>query len=71
MNDLPTKCHLCDDPALAVFYFSRGCVCDLATIQPLCPSHVAKSRPATGGSMELIKDLTIDGAFSEIWKHSR
>ena len=32
--DLPTKCHLCSDHAVAVFYFSRGCACDPATVDP-------------------------------------
>lgn len=65
----PTPCHLCSDPAVAVFYFSHGCYCDPTTVQPLCISHAHKSGPAAGGSMELIKDLTEDSAFSEYWKH--
>ncbi len=64
MNDLPTRCHLCGDHAVAVFYFSRGCRCDAATVQPLCAHHAYKSDAVDGGTMELIKDLTVDGAFT-------
>ena len=61
---LPTKCHLCDYAAVAVFYFSRGCYCDLTTVQPLCLHHAYRSHPVPSGTMELIKDLTLDGGFA-------
>jgi hypothetical protein len=64
---LTTHCHLCGEAAVAVFYFSHGCACDPATVQPLCPSHAFKSRPAGDGTMELIKDLTVGGAFTDAW----
>lgn len=64
MNDHPTPCFLCSSPAVAVFYFSRGCVCDPTTVQALCEHHFYKSAPASGGSMELIKDLTAGKAFT-------
>jgi hypothetical protein len=64
MNHLPTKCHLCDHHAVAVYYFSRGCYCDPSTVQPLCLHHAHKSRPVLNGTMELIKDLTVDGVFA-------
>jgi hypothetical protein len=67
MLHLPTKCHLCEDPAVAVFYFSQGCVCDQTTVQPLCLHHCHKACPVSGGSMELIKDLTVDRAFTNHW----
>jgi hypothetical protein len=69
-NHNPTPCHLCDSPAVAVFYFSHGCVCSPATVQPLCLHHTQKSRPPvkSGGSIELIKDLTIDGSFEKFWQ---
>lgn len=67
MDHLPTRCHLCGDSAVAVFYFSHGCSCSTATVQPLCLHHAYKSAPVSGGSMELIKDLSLDGVFSAHW----
>ena len=64
---LPTKCHLCDDHAIAVFYFSHGCYCNRSTVQPLCLHHAHRSGPPDGGSKELIKDLTINAAFTKNW----
>jgi hypothetical protein len=61
------KCHLCNDPAVAVFRFSRGCYCDPATVQPLCLHHAHRSVPAGGGSMDLIEDLTVGGEFGRYW----
>lgn len=60
-------CRRCDDPAVAVFRFSRGCYCDPAEVQALCPHHAFKSGPARGGTMELIEDLTIDSSFTELY----
>lgn len=65
MNDLPTKCLPCDDGAVAVFYFSQGCMCSFTTVQPLCWCHAFKSEPANGGSKELIKDLSVGGSFTK------
>lgn len=65
--DLPTPCHLCGAPAVAVFYLSRGCYCDPTTVQALCPHHAFKSGPAAGGGMELVKDLTDSQEFSRLW----
>jgi hypothetical protein len=65
------QCHLCGSPALGVFRFSRGCLCDPATVQPLCWQHAVKSRPAGGGSMELVEDLTTDGGFAAWWGRHR
>lgn len=63
-NDLPTKCHLCDSLAVAVFYFSQGCYCNNMPVQPLCSQHAYKSG-STCGTKELIKDLTTDNQFSK------
>lgn len=64
----PTQCHLCSVDAVAVFYFSHGCYCNDTTVQPLCLHHVYTSGPAvSGGSMEMIKDLTVGDAFSRNW----
>jgi hypothetical protein len=63
----PTVCHLCGAPAVAVFYFSHGCYCDPTTVQPLCAHHAHKSGPGTGGGMELVKDLSVDGSFAKHW----
>lgn len=62
------KCHLCDDKAVCIFEFSRGCYCDNATYQPLCLHHSFKSGPAKDGTMCLIKDLTEDKEFTKLWK---
>jgi hypothetical protein len=62
------KCSLCDTEAVAVFHFSRGCHCSSEPIQALCLHHAHKSGPPSGGTMELIEDLTIDGEFSAYWK---
>jgi hypothetical protein len=58
INDQPTFCCLCSDPAVAIYYLSRGCVArpDL-TVQPLCAHHEKRATPL--GSFELIKDLRV------------
>lgn len=60
-------CHLCGKPAVAVFRFSRGCVCSPATDQALCLQHAHRAQPAEGGSMELLEDLTVGGEFTRYW----
>ncbi len=60
-------CALCSDPAVAVFAFSHGCLCNPATVQSLCAQHAFKSWPAGGGSKVLIEDLTLDAAFTKAW----
>lgn len=68
MNHNPTHCHLCSHEAVAIFFFSHGCVCDKSTIQPLCEHHARKAQPLEPGTMELIKDLTVGEEFSKQWK---
>jgi hypothetical protein len=54
----PTKCCLCDNEAVAIYYMSRGCVARPdSTIQPLCPQHENKMTPL--GGAELLKDLRV------------
>jgi hypothetical protein len=62
-----TKCNLCNDEAIAIFYFNNGCICNEKNTQPLCLHHAHKSRPAGKGSMELIVDLTVSGIFTDYW----
>lgn len=54
--DNPVRCCLCNSPAVAVYYLSRGCAArpDLS-VQPLCAQHECDSTPLAG--MELLKDL--------------
>jgi hypothetical protein len=61
----PTRCHLCNDPPVAIFAFSRGCVCSPARHQPLCEHHARRATPL--GTMELVEDLTADGEFGACW----
>jgi len=56
------KCILCDSKAIAVYYFSKGCVCNSNQIQPLCEHHIYKATPIE--TMQLIKDLTVDREFT-------
>lgn len=62
------KCHLCDNEAIGLFYFSEGCYCDMTKDQPLCLHHAFKSGPNNGGAMILIEDLTLDKSFTSYWK---
>lgn len=71
MSTAATKCLLCNSDAIGIFAFSRGCVCNPATVQPLCLHHVHKATPASGGSMELAEDLTVDGAFTIHWERQK
>jgi len=67
MNHNPTPCfHGCNEPAVAVFYFPHGCYCSHATVQSLCLHHAHRSRSEVG-DMELIKDLSVNGAFGKKW----
>ena len=54
------KCYLCDDLAVAIFYFSNGCYHYDSKIQSLCAHHSYNSEPRYG-TMELIQDLTTSG----------
>ena len=60
-------CLLCESPSIAVFEFSKGCLCNPTVIQPLCLHHAMKSQPVLGGYKELIEDLTTDKSFSEFY----
>jgi len=60
-------CTLCKDKAVALFEFSHGCACDDSRYQYLCTHHAFKSRSRCGGTMVLIEDLTVDGAFTRVW----
>ncbi len=59
------KCNLCNDEAIAIFYFSKGCICSNRQIQPLCHQHIIKATPK--GCMNLMQDLTIDMEFTKEW----
>lgn len=63
------NCNLCDDPAIAVFYMDRGCLCNDRKLQALCLHHAHKSKSASGGCMELVVDLTINGQFTNHWNN--
>jgi hypothetical protein len=40
------KCRMCGDEAVAVFHFSRGCVCfPHDQEQALCLQHIIKAEP--------------------------
>lgn len=61
------KCRFCDDEALAIFHFSRGCVCyPDDRQQTLCWQHVVRATPL--GGMELIEDLTLGQNFTTWWR---
>ena len=52
--------------AVAIFTFSRGCICfPDDREQALCIQHIVGATPL--GSMELVKDLTKDDAFTGWW----
>ncbi len=61
------KCHLCDQPALAIFYFNEGCICNPDMLQGLCFHHAQRSLPIDGGYKEFLVDLTIDCEFTTYW----
>lgn len=64
------RCCQCGDPAVARFEMSRGCVVfpdDRS--QYLCLHHIVRATPL--GGMELVEDLTVDGAFRAWWEGGR
>lgn len=63
------KCLLCDDKAVAVFDMPEGCVCSPEKTQALCSHHAFKATPQAG--MMLVKDLTENEKFTDVWVHSR
>jgi len=63
------KCLLCDSPAVAIFDMPEGCACRPEKTQALCSHHAFKTTPQAG--MMLIKDLTEDEKFTDVWVHGR
>jgi hypothetical protein len=58
MDDKPTKCSMCFDEAVAIYYLARGCIAwPDQTLQALCAHHEKRSQPL--GGMELLKDLRV------------
>jgi hypothetical protein len=61
------KCRFNDSEAVAVFAMSEGCVCfPDDREQALCMQHIVRATPL--GEMTLIRDLTVDGAFTRWWE---
>ena len=66
---LTMKCLLCDSPAVAIFDMPGGCVCWPDKTQALCSHHAFKATPQAG--MMLIKDMTEEEKFTDVWVHGR
>lgn len=64
------KCLLCEDLAIAIWYFRKGCLCNASREQPLCLHHSVKSRPVGSGTKELREDLSVDKEFTR-WYEKR
>jgi hypothetical protein len=69
--DKPTKCTLCSDPAVAIYYLPRGCIAyPELFLQALCWHHERRAQPR--GSIYLVKDLWPENELVEgLWPERR
>ncbi len=57
------KCRYeCDDPPIGIYHTPEGCVCWPDPVQALCIHHAV--RVQSEGSIDLLVDLTVDGAWA-------